>query len=58
MDLMFVNAATARRHFPPKDPWLSGHTVAYYYFGYLIVAMIGRLAGVAPRDRVQHRPRR
>ncbi|MEK7693752.1 MAG: DUF2298 domain-containing protein [Chloroflexota bacterium] len=46
MDLMFINAATRADHFPPKDPWLSGHTVAYYYFGYLIVAMTGRLAGV------------
>ena len=49
MDLMFVNAATHASHFPPKDPWLSGHTVAYYYFGYLMVAMTGRLAGV-PTD--------
>ncbi len=48
MDLMFINAATQASHFPPKDPWLSGHTVAYYYFGYLIVAMTGRLSGVAP----------
>ncbi|MDP9235997.1 MAG: DUF2298 domain-containing protein [Chloroflexota bacterium] len=49
MDLMFVNAATTAAHFPPKDPWLSGHTVAYYYFGYLLVAITGRLAGV-PTD--------
>jgi len=49
MDLMFVNAATRAEHFPPNDPWLSGHTVSYYYFGYLIVAMTGRLAGV-PTD--------
>jgi len=48
MDLMFINAATRASHFPPQDPWLSGHTVAYYYFGYLIVAMTGRLAGVQP----------
>ncbi|HZP56421.1 MAG TPA: DUF2298 domain-containing protein [Dehalococcoidia bacterium] len=48
MDLMFVNAATRADHFPPQDPWLSGHTVAYYYFGYLLVAMTGKLAGVPP----------
>jgi YYY domain-containing protein len=48
MDLMFINAATHADHFPPKDPWLSGHTVAYYYFGYLMVAMTGKLAGVDP----------
>jgi len=46
MDLMFLNAATRAEHFPPIDPWLSGETVAYYYFGYLIVAMAGQLAGV------------
>jgi len=49
MDLMFVNAVTAAGHFPPKDPWLSGETVAYYYFGYLLVAITGRLVGV-PTD--------
>ncbi|HEX5479183.1 MAG TPA: DUF2298 domain-containing protein [Dehalococcoidia bacterium] len=48
MDLMYINAATRAAHFPPQDPWLSGHTVAYYYFGYLIVAMVGRMAGTAP----------
>jgi len=46
MDLMFLNAATRTDSFPPEDPWLSGSTVAYYYFGYLIVAMMGMLAGV------------
>jgi uncharacterized membrane protein len=49
MDMMYVNAATRASHFPPQDPWLSGHTVAYYYFGYLLVAMTGRLAEV-PTD--------
>ena len=49
MDLMFVTAATRADNFPPKDPWLSGHTVAYYYFGYLLVAMLGQLASV-PTD--------
>jgi len=46
MDLMFVNAAYQADTFPPGDPWLSGHTVAYYYFGYLMVAMVGKLAAV------------
>ncbi len=46
MDLMFLNATTRAENFPPKDPWLSGHTVAYYYFGYLIVGMVGTVAGV------------
>ena len=49
MDLMFLTAATRADNFPPKDPWLSGHTVAYYYFGYLLVAVMGQLASV-PTD--------
>ncbi len=48
-DFMLLNAATRASHFPPQDPWLSGHTVAYYYFGYVIIAMTGRLAFV-PTD--------
>ncbi|HET6614454.1 MAG TPA: DUF2298 domain-containing protein, partial [Dehalococcoidia bacterium] len=46
MDLMFLNSTIRAEHFPPQDPWLSGHTVAYYYFGYLIVGMMTQLAGV------------
>ena len=46
MDLMFINAATVADRFPPQDPWLAGYDVAYYYFGYLIVAMVGKMAGV------------
>jgi len=47
MDLMFLNSTIRAEHFPPEDPWLSGHTVAYYYFGYLIVGMLAQLSGVA-----------
>jgi YYY domain-containing protein len=48
MDLMFLNATIRAENFPPQDPWLSGHTVAYYYFGYLIVGMVSQLANVPP----------
>lgn len=47
MDFMFLNATSRAERFPPEDPWLSGFDVAYYYFGYLLVAMVGQLAGVA-----------
>lgn len=47
MDFMFLNAASRAERFPPDDPWLSGFDVAYYYFGYLLVALVGQLAGVA-----------
>lgn len=46
MDLMFLNAVVEAEHFPPKDPWLSGHTVAYYYGGYLLIGLLSKLSGV------------
>jgi YYY domain-containing protein len=46
MDLMFINATMRADYFPPQDPWLSGHNVAYYYFGYLLIGMMGTLTGV------------
>jgi YYY domain-containing protein len=46
MDFAFLNAILRSEHFPPLDPWLSGFAISYYYFGYLIVGMLTRLAGV------------
>jgi YYY domain-containing protein len=46
MDFAFLNASTRSEHFPPGDPWLSGHSISYYYGGYFLVAMIGKLAAV------------
>ncbi len=47
MDFAFLNATVISPHFPPQDPWLSGHTVSYYYFGYLIFGGLTRLAGLS-----------
>jgi YYY domain-containing protein len=46
MDLAFLNAILRSEYFPPLDPWLSGFAISYYYFGYLIIAVVTRLAGV------------
>lgn len=46
MDFMFLNALDRSRYYPPQDPWLAGFDVSYYYFGYLIQAMVGNLAAV------------
>lgn len=47
MDLMLYTAAGRARWFPPEDSWLAGMPVSYYYGGYLVYALLGKLAGVA-----------
>ncbi|MEW5987562.1 MAG: DUF2298 domain-containing protein [Chloroflexota bacterium] len=47
MELAFLNAVGRSPTFPPLDPWLSGYAISYYYFGYVMTSVIGRLAGVA-----------
>jgi len=46
MELAFINSILRSPSFPPNDPWLSGYAISYYYFGYVMVAMITRLTGV------------
>jgi len=40
MELAFINGILRSPTFPPNDPWLSGYSISYYYFGYLLVAML------------------
>jgi len=47
MELAFINAILRSPSLPPNDPWLSGYSISYYYFGYLLVSMIARLAGTS-----------
>jgi YYY domain-containing protein len=44
MDFAFINALLRADAMPPYDPWLSGGTINYYYFGYLMFANLLRLA--------------
>ena len=46
MELAFLNAINRSPAFPPPDPWLSGFNIAYYYFGYVMLSLFQRLAGV------------
>ena len=32
----------------PLDPWLSGHSVSYYYFGYVMHGLLAKGSGVEP----------
>lgn len=46
MEIAFLNAILNSSHFPPLDPWLSGFAINYYYFGYVMMALLTRLSGV------------
>lgn len=48
MESMFVNAILRSPTFPPNDAWLSGFSISYYYFGYVLIAMLAKVSGVAP----------
>ncbi len=47
MEFAFLNAIGRSPAFPPHDPWLSGFGISYYYFGYVMTSLLGRLAAVA-----------
>jgi len=44
MELAFINAILRSPSLPPNDPWLSGYSISYYHYGYVMVAMLARLA--------------
>jgi YYY domain-containing protein len=48
MDLAFLNSLSRYPDMPPHDPWMSGHTINYYYWGYLLAAAQTKLSGVRP----------
>ncbi len=47
MELTFLNGVRGSPGMPPRDPWLSGYAISYYYFGYVIVVMLARLSATA-----------
>jgi len=46
MELAFINGILRSPVFPPQDPWLSGYAISYYYFGYVMTALLARISGV------------
>jgi uncharacterized membrane protein len=46
MELAFLNSILRSERFPPPDPWLSGYAISYYYFGYVLLALLAHLTGV------------
>lgn len=47
-DFSFFQSAIRTVYFPPYDPWLSGHYVNYYYYGYVVAAVPTKLLGILP----------
>ena len=48
MELAFLTALQHSHALPPADPWFLGHSINYYYLGYLLMALPARLARIAP----------
>ncbi len=46
MEVAFINAILRSPVFPPHDPWLSGYAISYYYFGYVMTAMLAKFTSV------------
>jgi uncharacterized membrane protein len=43
MDFAFHNAIRRSAWFSPYDPWFAGSTIPYYYFGYVMIAVLNYL---------------
>ncbi|HEU0169159.1 MAG TPA: DUF2298 domain-containing protein, partial [Chloroflexota bacterium] len=48
MDFALIEGILRSGQFPPKDPWMSGFSISYYYFGYYLAALMIRISGVMP----------
>jgi YYY domain-containing protein len=48
MDEAFLAAIWRAPHLPPPDPWLSGYSLNYYYFGHYLMALPAKLLGTVP----------
>jgi YYY domain-containing protein len=45
-ELAFLNSINRSESFPPRDPWLAGHSISYYYFGYVMIAVLTKLTAL------------
>ncbi|HEU0292765.1 MAG TPA: DUF2298 domain-containing protein, partial [Anaerolineales bacterium] len=46
MELMMIHGTLNSPMFPPRDLWLSGYSISYYYFGYVMTSMLAMFTGV------------
>ena len=47
MEMGFLSAAAQGNILPPRDPWLSGYGINYYYLGFVLVAALAKLTGIS-----------
>jgi YYY domain-containing protein len=48
MDLAYLDAVIKSAHFPPYDPWFASGQLNYYYYGFILVAVIVKGTGIEP----------
>jgi YYY domain-containing protein len=48
MVFSFFNAVLKSESFPPYNPWLAGYYLNYYYYGFVIAALLTKLLGIVP----------
>ncbi len=46
MDLMFISSIMRSPVLPPNDGWMADYSISYYYFGYLMAAMLSMMSGI------------
>ena len=47
MEIGFLSAATRDTTLPPRDPWLSGYGINYYYLGFVLVAALAKVTAIS-----------
>lgn len=48
MDFSFLNAMYRATYMPPPEPWFAGSALHYSYFGYFLVAALGKTLHIDP----------